>query len=177
MGRARIGDAAVQKRTGKSWNQWFSILESAGAKKMSHKDMASYLYVKHHVSGWWSQMIAVTYEQERGLRNVHQKADGYAVSASRTVGIPVSALYRHWSDPKLRRKWLREELSVRNETKNKSMRITWADGKTNVEVYFYGKGRSKSQVSVQHTKLADEKQVRLMRSHWKRRLDRLSEKL
>ena len=93
MGRARMSGAAVKAKTGKDWQQWFSILDKAGAAKMSHKAIAEYLYGKRGVPGWWSQMVTVTYEQERGLRDKHQKADGYAVSISRTFGVPINILY------------------------------------------------------------------------------------
>ena len=174
MSKARMSDAAVEKRTGKNWQQWFTILDRAGAKKKTHKEIAEYLYDRLNVPGWWSQMITVTYEQARGLREKHQKTDGYAVSASKTFDVPIGVLYGHWSDAKLRSKWLKEKFEIRKETKNKSMRITWADGRTGVDVYFYAKGRSKSQVSIQHSKLADSKQVEVMRARWKKALERLS---
>jgi uncharacterized protein YndB with AHSA1/START domain len=176
MSKARMGDAAVHAKTGKDWKQWFSILDKADATKMTHKEMAEYLYGKQKVPGWWSQMIAVTYEQERGLREKHQQADGYSVSASKTVQVPLSALYERWSDEKLRSKWLRDKFTVSKETRNKSIRIKWPD-KTSVEVYFYKKSESKSQVNVQHGKLADAKQVERMRAHWKAALDRLEDVL
>ncbi|MGI0028954.1 MAG: hypothetical protein ACREAQ_04480 [Nitrososphaera sp.] len=174
MGKPRVSDAAVKKMTGKNWQQWFAVLDKAAGTRMSHRKLAEHLHQKLGVPGWWSQMIAVTYEQERGLREVHQKADGYAVSASRTFQVPVGVLYRQWSDAKIRGMWLREKFTVRKETKNKSMRITWGDGRTSVEVYFYSKGDSKSQVSVQHSKLASSKDVELARSRWKGALERLA---
>ena len=174
MSKVRMSDAAVEKRTGKNWQQRFTILDRAGAKKESHKEIAEYLYDRLNVPGWWSQMITVTYEQSRGLREKHQKTDGYAVSASKTFDVPIGVLYGHWSDAKLRSKWLKEKFEIRKETKNRSMRITWADGRTGVDVYFYTKGRSKSQVSIQHGKLADSKQVEVRRARWKKALERLT---
>lgn len=38
MGRTRMSDKAVKAKTGKDWRQWFSILDKAGAAKMSHRD-------------------------------------------------------------------------------------------------------------------------------------------
>src|SRR5262249_29597219 len=32
-----VGDSAVQARTGKTWEEWFAILDRAGGVKMSHK--------------------------------------------------------------------------------------------------------------------------------------------
>jgi formate dehydrogenase maturation protein FdhE len=112
MDRARMNDAAVKAKTGKNCRQWFSILDKAGATKMSHKEIAEYLYEKRGVPGWWSQIVTVTYEQERGLREKHQKADGYVVSASRMYEVQMDVLYKHWSE-KLRNQWLKEKIVVR----------------------------------------------------------------
>ncbi len=170
-----LSDDSVIKRTGKSWKQWFGILDRAGAKKMSHKEIAGHLYEKLAVSGWWSQMIAVSYERDRGMREVHQTAGGYSVGVSRTFDVPVGKLYRHWIVVELRSKWLKKKFVIRRRRKNKSLRITWPDGKISVEVYFSPKGRSKCQVSVQHSRLANSKQVEPARTFWKRALGRLSD--
>ena len=167
-----MSDAAVKAKTGRDWHQWFSILDKAGATKMSHKEMAEYLYDKRSVPGWWSQTVAVTYEQERGLREKHERPDGYSVSASKTFDVSLGTLYKYWSDEKLRSKWLKDEFTIRKATKDKSIQITWSDS-TSIEVNFYEKGESKSQVAVQHSKLADAKQVERVRSYWKAALERL----
>lgn len=167
-------DEAVRAKTGRNWQQWFSILDKAGAKEMNHKEIAEYLYERRGVPGWWSQMVTVTYEQERGLRERHQRPDGYSVSASKTYDVPISVLYKQWSDEKLRLKWLKDKLTVRKATANKSMRIAWPDD-TSVDVYFYSKGSTRSQVAVQHSKLQDSAQVERMRSKWKAALGRLTD--
>jgi len=176
MGRARMSDAAVKAKTGKDWQQWFSILDKAGADKMSHKAIAEYLYRKRGVPGWWSQMVTFTYELEQGLRDKHQKSDGYAVSVSKTFGVPINILYNNWSDEKLRRRWFKDKIIIRKTTVNKSMRIKWPDN-THVEVYFYNKGAAKSQVAVQHGKLGNSVEVERARSHWNDVLESLSDAL
>jgi len=168
-----MSDAAVKAKTGKDWHRWFAILDKAGGKKMSHKEIAEYLYDRRGVPGWWSQMVAVTYEQERGLREKHERPDGYSVSASRTFEVPVDILFKHWSDEKLRNKWLKDKFNVRKSTANKSMRITW-NNDSSVEVNFYIKGISKSQVAVQHSKLQSAALVERTRSYWKTAMERLS---
>ena len=172
MAGARIRNDSVRKRTGKGWKEWFTLLDKAGAMKMDHKRIAGRLD-SHGVPGWWCQMIAVEYEQERGLREKYQSGDGYSVSASRTLDVPLASLYSKWIDTKVRSRWLKEKIKIRRETKNKSMRITWPDG-TAVDVYFYSKGPGKSQVAVQHNKLAAAKEVERARASWKAALDRLS---
>jgi uncharacterized protein YndB with AHSA1/START domain len=172
---AGISSEAVRAKTGKGWKEWFAILDRAGAQKMSHKEIAAYLYKEKGCPGWWAQMVTVGYEQAHGMREKHQKADGYAVSSSKTIGVPVRELFEAWSDLKTRRRWLADaSLTVRKATAPKSMRITWVDGKTSVEVNFYPKGTKKSQVSVQHTKLADAKEAERKRAYWSEQLSKLA---
>ena len=177
-----IGDAAVQARTGKKWAEWFNILDDAGARKMNHQEIVAYLggcrdrtpESRYQLSPWWTQMVTVAYEQARGMREKHQRPEGYQISGSKTVGVSVSALFRAWQDEKARNRWLGEKsLVIRKATANRSMRITWSDRKTSVEVNFYPRGESKSQVTVQHSKLPDAKAAERMKAYWAKALDRL----
>ena len=63
-----MSDDAVKARTGKTWTEWFAILDAAGAGKMTHPQIATYLSTEQAVPDWWSQMVTVTYEKARGLR-------------------------------------------------------------------------------------------------------------
>lgn len=48
-----ISDAAVRKATGKGWQDWFAILDKAGATRLAHKDIVEALTKKHpKVDGW-----------------------------------------------------------------------------------------------------------------------------
>lgn len=170
----RVGDEALRKRTGKSWREWFAILDKAGARKMSHKEIAALLYKRCGCPGWWSQMVAVGYEQARGLREKYQKPGGYEISRSKTVAVSLVRLFRAWQEEKFRRRWLAEKVTVRKATRNQSMRITWADGATSLDVNFYPRGAAKSMVAVQHGKLADTKAAERMKAFWAKALDRLA---
>ena len=87
----RFSDEAVEAKTGKVWAEWFQILDAAGAKKMSHPEMARYLYHEQKVPGWWCQMVAVEYEQKHGLREIHQSCSGdFTAGVSRTLPIPLA---------------------------------------------------------------------------------------
>jgi hypothetical protein len=161
-------------RTGKGWDEWFELLDKAGAAKMPHKEAAAWLRDNHIDSGWWSQMVTVAYEQSRGLRQKHEKPSGFEIGRSKTVPVPVSVLYKAWSDARARKRWLGETgLRVRTAAANKSMRLTWSDGETIVAVNFYGKGRGKSQVTVQHGKLKDKTAAERMKLFWGEALGRL----
>ena len=175
---AGIGNDAVQSKTGKGWQQWFALLDKAGAQKMTHAEIAKHLYDKLGVPGWWNQMVAVAYEQQRGLREKHQKPGGYEASSSKTIHAPLSALYRAWNDPKTRSRWLGESgIVIRKATPEKSLRITWADGTTSVAVNFYPKADGKSQVTLQHGKLPDATEFKKKKAYWADKLNQLKELL
>jgi len=172
----RVSDAAVEARTGKNWSEWFTILDKAGARKMNHTEMASYLYERHGLDGWWAQMVSVTYEQDRGIRDRHQKPSGYEISRGKTIAAPVSKVFEAWNDKKLRDRWLTgATVVVRKATPDKSMRITWDGGKSSLSVYFSSKGDSKSQVVVQHGKLPNAKEAERMKTYWQEKLELLQE--
>ena len=175
--KTQISDDAVKKATGRDWAEWFKIFDKAKADKKTHQEITA-IAGEHGAPPWWSQMVTVQYERERGLREVHQKSDGYSVSVSRTVAAPVAELYDAWDDGRRRAKWLKQsKLTIRKATPNKSMRITWNDGETSVEVGFYAKGAGKSQVAVQHSKLKDKNEVAAKKELWSEALGRLKEQL
>ena len=169
-----MSDAAVQAKTGKDWKQWFAVLDKAGARKMSHQEIVKYLHEHEGVGPWWQQMVTVSYEQARGLRDLHQKPAGYEISVSRTINAPVAKLFRAFTVAKSRDSWLQEEgLTIRGSIPNKSVRITWSDQKTSVVVAFVSKGDNKTQVVAQHSKLPNAKASQKMKNFWGDALDRL----
>jgi uncharacterized protein YndB with AHSA1/START domain len=174
----RMSDAAVEARTGKTWAEWFKILDAGGARKLRHKEIAKYLYQQYKLSGWWSQMVTVTYEQARGLRQKHEKPGGFEISVCRTIDAPVARAFRAWEDVNQRRHWLKDAaFTIRRATPAKTLRITWVDGKTHVEANFSPKGDGKCQVVAQHSRLSDAKHAERMKKYWAVQLGRLKDVL
>ena len=170
----RMSDIAVKAKTGKNWKDWFAVLDKAGARKMNHQEIVKLVSERYDVGPWWQQMVTVSYEQARGLREKYQKPAGYQISVSRTVNAPVARLYKSFANAKSRSSWLPEDgLVVRTATKDKSMRMTWNDNKTSLEINFYPKAADTSQVVVQHSKLPDAKSSAKMKTYWGKALDRL----
>jgi uncharacterized protein YndB with AHSA1/START domain len=171
---AGVSDQAVLNATGKGWDQWFKVIDGFGGQEKTHPDIARYLAEEQGLSGWWSQMVTVAYEQARGLRIPHQKGDTFEISKSKTFAVPIGRLYKAWSDPEQRTRWLPDHpIQIRKATPEKSMRITWSDQETGLNVYFYNKGLSKSQVNVQHVKLSDPSQAEEKKAFWAAALKRL----
>lgn len=171
-----MSDDAVQARTGKSWSEWFALLDKAGAKKQDHKGIVAILMGRFNVGSWWRQMVTVEYERARGLRQKHETPSGYSISRSKTLAAPAEAVFAAWTKTQARRRWLNQEgLVIRKATPNRSIRMTWVDALTSVEVMLYSKGRDKTQVTVQHNKLPNAKAGEHMKTYWSGKLERLQE--
>lgn len=167
-------DAAVAAKTGRTWAEWFRILDAAGARKMPHRDIARLLHDKHKLPGWWSQMVTVEYERARGLRAVHQTTAGFVAGVSRTFDASTTALYKAWTDARRRRRWLGDaKLTITTARRNKTVRIAWPDG-TRSEAYFNPRGPTRCQLAVQHSKLKGSRSVDAMKKFWSAAFDRLA---
>ena len=165
-----VGDAAVAARTGKTWAEWFALLDAAGAQALDHKGIVALVHDRFGLDdGWWCQSVTVSYERARGKRQLYEKADGFSANASVTLSVPLTTLYAAWTDEAIRARWLAAPLAVRKATPERSLRATWADG-TNLAVMFYAKGVGKSQVAVQHARLPDATAVAVLKVFWKERL-------
>lgn len=172
---AGMSDEAVQRRTGRSWPEWVDVLDEAGAMEKSHRDIAKMLRNQHDLGGWWSQSVTGGYERIRGLREPGQRrGGGFDVNKSRTLAVPVSTLYRAFSQKRRRERWLDDvDWSIRTSRVDKSMRVGWKDG-TRVDFHFIDKGTRKSQVTVQHRDLPDRASADRMRRFWTEGLDALA---
>ncbi len=171
-----VSDAAVLTKTGKSWVQWFAQLDRAGALEWEHKTIARHLADSYPLGSWWSQTIAVAYEQARGLRDKHQQKDGFQIQRERTVAVPVE---KAW-DALKSLKWLPEAkksyIRRTREDNRLLLRLNWPDG-TEVLVGVIPKGEGKSSVGVQQSKLPDRALAEQAKQFWAERLDGLRKRL
>jgi len=174
---AGLSDESVKKATGCAWEKWVFVLDKAGGREMSHRELTTYIREKYKTPSWWTQMVAVGYERIRGLRAQGQQRSGdWSVTKSKTVGVPLTKLYAAFN-ARGRAKWLPGvKLTVRGTTPNKSMRLRWEDGSP-IDIGFMAKGESKSQVALDHRKLASKADADRMRAFWTERLNALAEML
>ena len=176
--RAGMSDEAVRAATGKSWSEWTAALDAMGAAARPHREIARHVHDVHGVPRWWTQTVTVGYERIRGLREVGQQRGGtYEASKSKTFPVPVARLYRACAGARARARWLEGlEPVVRRVTPEKTLRLTWENG-TSVELYFVAKGPAKSQLAVQHRKLATKADSERMKRFWAERLGALAQSL
>ena len=172
-----ISSEAVKAKTGKTWVQWFALLDKARAQAMSHKDIVAVLSKKHDIGPWWRQMVAVAYEQAKGLRDKHERPDGFEISRSKTIKAPVGDVYEAWGNTRRRAQWLPgAKLTIRKATENKILRVTWGDG-SNLDVSLHAKGATKTQIVVQHGKIGSARAAAKQKEFWGEAFDRLAQLL
>jgi hypothetical protein len=175
---AGMSDASVKKATGCTWERWVAALDYAKAESWTHKQIAEYVHTKFKVPDWWTQTVTVGYERIKGLRVRGQRRDGtYEVSKSKVFPVAVGELFDAFQDATRRALWLEDaQPQIRHASPNKSMRMRWPDGSA-VDIGFFSKGGSKSQVAIGHRKLASQSDAAEMKSFWSDKLQALGELL
>ncbi len=66
----RITDAEAISATGKSWEEWFTILDQVGVEEKGHSHAVHFLREHHELDEKWAEKVARRYEEDRGLRSL-----------------------------------------------------------------------------------------------------------
>ena len=173
-------DAAIRERTGRGWEEWFDLLDDWGAADRTHRETARFLADLQglHPLAWNVQAIVGSYERTRGLRAPGEHADGFMISASKTVAVPVERLYDAFVDPAERERWLPgATLRERTATRPLRARFDWGDDGSRVFVSFTAKGDARSTATVSHERLADAAAAERMKALWRERVAALKTEL
>ena len=166
-------DNAIRERTGRGWEEWFDLLDDWGAAGRSHREIARWVAGQQGIDplAWNAQAVTLSYERARGGRAVGERADGFAITASKTVAVPVERLFDAFADGPAR------ELHERTATRPRSARFDGSDGESRVNVTFDSKADAKSTVTVEHARLAGAEQAEASKQWWRERLSALKAQL
>ena len=173
-------DVAIRQRTGRGWEEWFDLLDDYGATERPHREVARWVADQLGIEPlvWEAQAVTTSYERARGLRALGQRADGFAITASRTVDVPAQQLFDAFADETLRRRWLPDaELRWRTATRPRSARYDWGNGGSRVTVTVDAKGPAKSTVALEHARIADANEATRTKLFWRQRLTALKSQL
>jgi uncharacterized protein YndB with AHSA1/START domain len=173
-----MSDDAIRRVTGRGWEEWFDLLDEWGAAERPRSEALTWVAAEHGIEGWGGQAVTINYQRARGLRAVGEGPNGFTVTASKTVAVPVERLYEAFVDEPTRRRWLPGDgLRERTSVKPRSARFDWSDGETRVNVTFEDKGSAKSTAALQHERLNDGDEADRMKAFWRERVAALKEVL
>ncbi|MGH8048723.1 MAG: DUF4287 domain-containing protein [Chthoniobacterales bacterium] len=169
-----IGEEAVLKATGRSWSEWLALLAGANMAARTHEEILDFLREDHGVPSWWQQVIANEFEQSIGHSSKHESDDGFQVSVSWPIDLPVEKVFEMWADDVKRATWLRRADFTPDTIKPPNVvRGKWMPNGSRVDMEVSDIGDGRCQLTVQHRKLADEAAVERMRELWKRFIERM----
>ena len=173
-----ISKQAIEKGTGKSWDDWLGFFESINAAKLTHKEIAQKAYDRGDVPGWWAQMVTVAYEQHIGRRVPGQDCDGqFAASISKTINGTMDDALKQWQDLVKGKKdfsdvTISDGPKVSQTDKWRYWRAGLADG-SRLNVNIYQKSPGKAGLGIDHEKLESDQQAEHWRAYWKQLLTNL----
>jgi uncharacterized protein YndB with AHSA1/START domain len=196
-----LSDGAVRKATGKSKNEWFGFIETAGFGDKSHKEIAVYLETEAGLDGWWAQEITVLYERKTGRRVKGQTADGlYQIGVSKTLDRPLADIWTLLLTPEALALFVGEEpagdpsaglediagtggdgteYAMTTFVPSSHFRMRWRsdewEAPSILQLRLTEKGPAKTGITVHHEKLPSADAREAMRARWKEALKNLRE--
>lgn len=170
-----ISETAVRKATGKGWGDWYALLDASGAREMTHHQIME-VVAAQHAGEWWQQTITVAYERARSLRTNHPRDDGFSATANKAIKAGVTRVFSAWVEDSTRAAWLDATgWNIRKSTPYRSLRITWVDGRTHLDVHFWPRGEGRTLVQLDHSRLGSVEDAARFRTFWGAALERLRE--
>jgi uncharacterized protein YndB with AHSA1/START domain len=189
-----VTNEAAKAATGKTLDQWFTELDKADGLKLGRREINNRLY-EQKLDPWWCATIAVEYEKHHDVRKKDGLYEGYFVCATKTIAAPPADVFKAWSNYKDLSKWFGSDtkadvkdggsyeskdgdkgkfLRVRE---NKDIRMSFEDknssAPTQVDVQFQDKGKGKTGLLVNHTRIQTREEADGLRAAWAQALDQL----
>jgi uncharacterized protein YndB with AHSA1/START domain len=189
-----VTNAAAKTATGKTLDQWFAELDKADGLKLGRREINNRLH-EQKLDPWWCTTIAVEYEKHHDVRKKDGLHEGYFVCATKTVAAPAADVFKAWSSSAELCRWFGAVtqadvkdggayqdrdgtsgtfLRVRS---NKDIRMTFENknltAPTQVDVQFQDKGKGKTGLLVNHTRIQTREEADGLRAAWAEVLDTL----
>ena len=192
----RVTRASVLKCTGKDWDSWIAILDRAGARQWTHKEIVAFLKKKHRLSPWWQQGVTGGYEIAIGRKIEGRNEKGeYSVVGSRTFPLNAKVMWQLAASSEGLAAWLKPlsdfDLKpgnvfetqtgaygeVRTMKAGSRVRLKWQDpdwAKSSIlQLFVVPRPNGKCILGFQHEQLQNARVKEQMREYWKSALDEL----
>jgi len=194
-----LSEKSCREVTGKSLAQWFALLDQRNALKLGRRDTNVMLRDEFSLPEWWCGTIAVEYEMHKDIRKKDGFYEGYFICSTKTLNSPVADVYRAWTDNTILSQWFGSKstatvadggsfgnadgdkgtyLRVRAD---KDLRFTWEHADFSpgsiVDVVFQDKGKGKTGLLVNHSRIQSKAEADGLRASWSDALARLKQVL
>jgi hypothetical protein len=186
----KVSSKSVHKNTGKNWDQWIKILDDAGARNLTHKEIVAFVVKKYKLSLWWRQWVTSGYEVYIGRKIEGRNDKGeYATVATKSFAVEQKKLWRFLLSPEGQKIWLKPLTPIKFHLKEpyeaeggifgeirtmkapERMRLTWQDTDWEkasvVQLLCHARPNGKTMLGFQHEKLKDARLKKQMLEHWK----------
>ena len=189
-----VTNEAAKATTGKTLDQWFAELDKVDGLKLGRRAINNQLY-EQKVDPWWCATIAVEYEKHHDVRKKDGLYEGYFVCATKTIAAPPADVFKAWSSDKELSSWfgggtkaqVKEGGAFQNKDgdkgsflrvrQNKDIRMTFENpglsAPTQVDVQFQDKGKGKTGLLVNHTRIQTRAEADGLRTAWAEALEKL----
>lgn len=172
MKYSEITDHLVYARTGRSWEQWYELLDGMGAQGLPQREITEKLIADHALSKWWARSITKAFEYRIGRRLMRQVNSGtFQTSTSKTLPCDMDITLHFWKEHlgiagSFNGISFISEPSVQQTGKWRYWKVELADG-SKVSVVIGEKPKGKSHLAVNHEKLEDAQAMGTWKSFWR----------
>ena len=101
-----MSDADAKTATGKSFEDWFRVLDKAGGPSAGRRALTEHLMKDHALVAWWAQTLAVEYERARAVHEKDGRPKGYSICVTKTIVAPPDRMFDAFGDATLMSDWL-----------------------------------------------------------------------
>ncbi len=164
-------EAATVRATGKTYPDWFAVLDAWGAVSRTHTEIARWLRDDQGVDDWWSQSVTVAYERARGMRARHEMVGGFSVAVTRTIAVDSATARAAFTDQAIRETWLSAAAMTQRPTRARNTaRFDWDTPASRVVVTVAPRDDGQTTVTVSHERLPDAATAEEQKVAWRERL-------
>ncbi len=189
-----VSNESAKAATGKTLDQWFAELDKADGLKLGRREINNRLN-EQKLDPWWCTTIAVEYEKHHDVRKKDGLFEGYFVCSTKTIAAPPAEVFKAWSHSATLSKWfgngtkadVKDGGTFENKDgdkgnflrvrKNKDIRMTFENknfsAPTQVDAQFQDKGKGKTGLLVNHTRIQTREEADGLRAAWSQALDQL----
>jgi uncharacterized protein YndB with AHSA1/START domain len=194
-----VNDATAREKTGQTLQQWFALLDGLGGPAAGRRDLVNHLLKERELDEWWATTLVVEYERARGQHEKDGAPKGYSICSTKTVAAPLERVFRAFGAPADLDAWLGggttvdlrdggklqnadgERVTFQRVRANKDLRMLWehatrANG-SQVEVLFADKGKGKTGITLNHTRIQARRDADELRAGWSAALEQLKRHL